>query len=85
MPLTSSGKKVMAEMKTKYGKRGKEVFYASINKGVAGSSKWHKSLGKTVENTSGTIHLKSEKQPGGSGSNHPKNKAVESPTYRTTL
>jgi len=42
MPLTKTGKKVLAEMKKKYGaKRGKEIFYASINKGKAGSSKWH--------------------------------------------
>ena len=41
MPLTKTGKKVMAGMRKQYGKRAKEVFYASINKGVAGSSKWH--------------------------------------------
>ena len=28
-------------MRAKYGKRAKQVFYASINKGVAGSKKWH--------------------------------------------
>ena len=28
-------------MKKQYGERGEEVFYRSINKGVAGSSKWH--------------------------------------------
>jgi len=45
MPLTSSGKKVLASMTKKYGsKRGKAILYASINKGKAGSSKWH---GKT--------------------------------------
>jgi len=43
MPLTKTGKKVMRSMRKKYGKRAKEVFYASINKGVAGSSKWHNS------------------------------------------
>ena len=44
MPLTSSGQKVLSEMKKKYGsKKGTEVFYASINKGISGSSKWHKS------------------------------------------
>lgn len=42
MPLTKTGRKVMASMRAKYGKRAKEVFYASINKGVAGSKKWHK-------------------------------------------
>jgi hypothetical protein len=42
MPLTKSGEKVMASMKAEYGeKKGKEVFYASINKGKKGSSKWH--------------------------------------------
>jgi hypothetical protein len=42
MPLTASGEKVMGNMKKEYGeKKGKSVFYASINKGKAGSSKWH--------------------------------------------
>jgi len=31
----------MAGMRKQYGKRAKEVFYASIKKGVKGSSKWH--------------------------------------------
>ena len=47
MPLTKTGKEVMANMKKKYGKRAKEVFYRSINKGVAGSSKWHKTSNKS--------------------------------------
>ena len=43
MPLTDKGKKVLADMKKQYGeKKGKEVFYASINKGKKGSSGWHK-------------------------------------------
>ena len=43
MPLTSSGKKVMASMKKEYGdKKGEEVFYATMNKGEKGSEKWHK-------------------------------------------
>ena len=34
MPLTEKGKKILAEMKKEYGEeKGKEVFYASINKG----------------------------------------------------
>lgn len=34
MPLTEKGKKVLANMKKEYGaKKGKSVFYASINKG----------------------------------------------------
>ena len=34
MPLTSKGTKILKEMKKKYGaKKGKEVFYKSINKG----------------------------------------------------
>lgn len=42
-PLTKSGKKVLASMKSEYGsKKGKEVFYASINKGKKGSKKWHR-------------------------------------------
>jgi hypothetical protein len=34
MPLTSKGKKILAAMVDEYGKKkGKSVFYASINKG----------------------------------------------------
>jgi hypothetical protein len=34
MPLTKKGKKILANMKAHYGgKKGKSVFYASINKG----------------------------------------------------
>jgi len=42
MPLTKSGSKVMSSMIGEYGaKKGKGVFYASINKGKPGSEKWH--------------------------------------------
>lgn len=41
MPLTRTGSRVAAKMRAKYGARWKRVFYASINKGVAGSSGWH--------------------------------------------
>jgi hypothetical protein len=35
MPLTPKGKKILAAMKDEYGaKRGKQVFYASQNKGT---------------------------------------------------
>ena len=35
MPLTSSGKKVLGNMSRQYGaKKGKSVFYASMNKGT---------------------------------------------------
>lgn len=45
MPLTKSGKKVLRAMKKEYGseKKGKAVFYGSINKGKAGSEQWHAS------------------------------------------
>lgn len=34
MPLTEKGEKIIAKMKKHYGsKKGKSVFYASINKG----------------------------------------------------
>ena len=45
MPLTKSGEKVMSSMKKQYGEKGKSVFYASINKGKAGSQKWHEKKG----------------------------------------
>jgi len=42
MPLTKKGEKIKRSMVKQYGtKKGKQVFYASINKGKAGSSKWH--------------------------------------------
>lgn len=42
MPLTKSGKKVLKSMTKQYGKKkGKSVFYASINKRKKGSTKWH--------------------------------------------
>lgn len=35
MPITKKGKKVMSAMKKTYGaKKGKQVFYASKNKGI---------------------------------------------------
>lgn len=47
MPLTKSGMEVLNSMTKKYGeKKGKEVFYKSINKGVAGSKKWHETRKK---------------------------------------
>jgi len=50
MPLTDSGEKVMANMTKEYGaKKGKSVFYASINKKKAGSKKWHqKKAGRSM-------------------------------------
>ncbi len=53
MPLTKSGKKVMKSMKGQYGaKKGKEVFYASINAKKGGSEKWHgKKSGKGDHST----------------------------------
>ena len=42
MPLTKTGKEVLSSMVEQYGKKkGKEVFYASINKGKTGSQDWH--------------------------------------------
>lgn len=41
MPLTETGRKVLQGMKKKYGKKGEAVFYASINKGIKGSDRWH--------------------------------------------
>jgi hypothetical protein len=42
VPLTKSGSQVLGSMKDQYGpEKGERVFYASINKGKPGSSKWH--------------------------------------------
>ena len=44
MPLTKTGEKVKSAMSKTYGaKKGERVFYASMNKGRPGSSKWHAS------------------------------------------
>jgi len=43
MPLTKKGRKVLSSMRKTYGaKKGKQVFYASMNKGKKGSTGWHK-------------------------------------------
>ena len=43
MPLTPAGLKTLAAMQSQYGSdKGKRVFYASENKGIAGSEKWTK-------------------------------------------
>jgi hypothetical protein len=42
MPLTKAGRKVMRSMHKTYGKRAKQVFYASINARKGGSVKWHR-------------------------------------------
>ena len=42
MPLTDKGKKVLAEMIAEYGtKKGRDVFYASMNKDKPVSESWH--------------------------------------------
>ncbi len=43
MPLTKTGKRVLEYLQRKHGEEaGKRIFYASINKGVPGSSHWEK-------------------------------------------
>ena len=43
MPLTKTGAKVKRAMTKTYGaEKGERVFYASINKGRAGSRSWHR-------------------------------------------
>jgi len=48
MPLTAKGKKILKAMQREYGKeKGKQVFYASINKGtVKGAERKTKKRGK---------------------------------------
>ena len=42
MPLTKSGKTVLARMRKTYGtKKGERVFYASIKDKKPGSNRWH--------------------------------------------
>ena len=48
MPLTSIGKSVLRKMCEQYGeKKGKEVFYSSINSKKKSSEKWHKKRKET--------------------------------------
>jgi hypothetical protein len=43
VPLSSSGNKVLRSMRTSYGDtKGERVFYATLNKGNAGTAKWEK-------------------------------------------
>jgi len=50
MPLTKTGKKVLAAMRKRYGKKkGEEIFYASINKGLPGSGEWHGKKTKKIK------------------------------------
>lgn len=42
MPLSKTGKKVMRSMKKTYGKKAKEVFYATFNAKKPGTKKWKK-------------------------------------------
>jgi hypothetical protein len=49
MPLTKSGGRVLRNMKKEYGpKKGKDVFYASINKKKKGTEQWHDSGRGTI-------------------------------------
>ena len=42
MPLTEDGRKVLRKMRKQYGrKKGKRVFYSSINAQKPGSKSWH--------------------------------------------
>ena len=42
MPLTASGSKVLASMRSEYGPdKGERVFYATANKKPALGKKWH--------------------------------------------
>jgi hypothetical protein len=52
MPLSKSGKKILKSMQKQYGeKKGKGVFYASMNLKKPGTEKWHKKSKKNEENT----------------------------------
>ena len=61
MPLTKSGSKVMAGMKKQYGSKAKQVFYASVNKGVAGSEKWHEG-GSMKSKKKMVMHMRANKK-----------------------
>lgn len=55
MPRTAVGEKVLASMIEQYGEeKGRQVYYASINKGVKGSEKWHKKRMPRLRRKGGT-------------------------------
>ena len=81
-PLTAKGKKVMASMKKQYGKRAKEVFYASINKGVPGSEKWH-GLGEAIKNISGNTGMRKDAPINAKASEKSMGGAIKSPIYKS--
>ena len=59
MPLTKTGKGVMKSMMEQYGaKKGKQVFYASINAKKTGSSKWHRKSKSNYSNSAVNYAIK---------------------------
>ena len=45
MPLNTKGRKILTKMKKNYGqKKGKQVFYSSINKGDTKVNSWKKKM-----------------------------------------
>jgi hypothetical protein len=47
MPLKAAGRKVLKNMTAQYGaKKGKAIFYASINKGILSARKMHRAKKK---------------------------------------
>ncbi len=51
MPMTKIGKEVMKKMAENYGKeKGKNVFYASINKKKKGTEQWHEAMTQAMKN-----------------------------------
>lgn len=58
MPLTQTGEKVKQAMIKQYGpEKGKQVFYASENKGVLGSRKWTKKKKKSSDKNYSKEHV----------------------------
>jgi hypothetical protein len=64
MPLTSKGKKILSSMRSQYGeKKGKQVFYASINKGKVTGAEKGRAEGGSVVPTGMTIEERLRQQP----------------------
>lgn len=49
MPLNKKGKKILAAMKSMYGKKGEHIFHASKNKGAISGVEKRKRLGRAAD------------------------------------
>ena len=50
MPLTASGERILADFRSRYGrKKGTRYFYAKMNKDPEQTRKWHQAVGRRLK------------------------------------